>query len=136
MHRGGRSSSLGDSPGEYEPSGTSSASDEDNVSDNVSEDYGCDIEYQVHTARLYRPSRTLLSMHRDTEPRNLLYDSGTCNLMIVDFEWAEICERRLLGPISPSVQNRERERGSWKQEEDEFVKELQDIARQVSLCAW
>ncbi|KAF4122167.1 hypothetical protein GMORB2_7760 [Geosmithia morbida] len=62
-------------------------------------------------------------LHRDAEPRNILFDTDSGNLMIVDFERAEFRGRQHLGSIDLNV-HRKRKRGMQKKEKDEFAKEL------------
>lgn len=74
-------------------------------------------------------------LHHDGKPRNILYDSGSGQVMIVDFERAELCSRKPLGSISPNGQNRERKRkGALKQEKGSFVQGLQSVVECVSRC--
>ncbi|KAI1407697.1 hypothetical protein F5Y13DRAFT_123197 [Hypoxylon sp. FL1857] len=85
------------------------------------------------TASAYAELHRLRILHRDAEPRNILYDSG--NLMIIDFERAESHDRQPLGLLSPNGQNRKRKRGlPQKQGKDEFTRELQSVVESVSRC--
>jgi serine/threonine protein kinase len=48
-------------------------------------------------------------LHKDLEPRNILWNEETGRVMVIDFERAEVAEQRaVLGIISP---NRKRKRG-------------------------
>jgi hypothetical protein len=72
-------------------------------------------------------------LHCDAEPRNILYDAYSRNLMIVDFERAEFCGRQPLGSISSNPQNRKRRRKtSQKRGNDVFARELQSVVEYVS----
>jgi hypothetical protein len=46
-------------------------------------------------------------LHHDAEPRNMLYNEDSRTLMMVDFERSELCDRQILGELSP---NRKRKR--------------------------
>ena len=69
-------------------------------------------------------------LHRDAEPRNILWNAEVSQAMVIDFERAEVLKpRAVLGVISP---NRKRKRvpeeGLNKQPEerrDEFMREIQ-----------
>ena len=69
-------------------------------------------------------------LHRDAEPRNILWNAEVGQAMVIDFERAEVLKpRAVLGVISPN-QKRKRapEEGLNKQPEerrDEFVREIQ-----------
>jgi len=75
-------------------------------------------------------------LHCDAEPRNMLYDASSGDLMLVDFERAEFRghHRQTLGSISPNgQQDRKRKRGMpWKQ--DDFAREMQSAVDTVSRC--
>ncbi|KAF1817488.1 hypothetical protein P152DRAFT_454075 [Eremomyces bilateralis CBS 781.70] len=74
-------------------------------------------------------------LHRDAEPRNILYNTNSGKLMLVDFERAEFCDRQPLGLISPNAQSRKgkRKRGILqKQKNDDFTKELECAVETVS----
>ncbi|KAK3364319.1 hypothetical protein B0T25DRAFT_442563, partial [Lasiosphaeria hispida] len=58
-------------------------------------------------------------LHRDAEPRNILYDNG--NLMVVDFECAEFHGRQSLGSMAANGQNRKRRR-KMKQGSEGFAR--------------
>lgn len=63
-----------------------------------------------------------LRVHRDAEPRNILYDDG--NLKVVDFERAESHSRQPLGSIGANSQNLKRKR-EQKRESDKFARKLE-----------
>jgi hypothetical protein len=71
-------------------------------------------------------------LHRDAKPRNMLYDTNSKSVMLVDFERAEFRGRQPLGLISPNDQ-RKRE-ASQKQREDDFMSELQSAMDSVIGC--
>jgi serine/threonine protein kinase len=78
-------------------------------------------------------------LHCDAEPRNILYDVYSDNLMIVDFERAQFHGRQPLGSISLNAQDRKRKRKtsqktSQKRENDVFARELQSVVECVSRC--
>ena len=77
---------------------------------------------------IYRAVHRLSVLHRDAEPRNILYDTISDNVMLVDFERAELLDRQSLGSSR---------RGglSQKQGEDDFVKELEHAVGKVSKFA-
>ena len=76
---------------------------------------------------IYRAVHRLSVLHRDAEPRNILYDTTGDNVMVVDFERSEFIDRQPLGS--------KRKRGlSQKQGEDDFVKELEHAVEKVSRC--
>ncbi|KAI1325811.1 hypothetical protein F5Y16DRAFT_411211 [Xylariaceae sp. FL0255] len=62
-------------------------------------------------------------LHYDAAPRNVLYDTRTRRIMVVDFERAKFISRKPFGLISP---NRKRKHAihPGKQEKDNFTKEL------------
>ncbi|KAK3312513.1 hypothetical protein B0H66DRAFT_578616 [Apodospora peruviana] len=68
--------------------------------------------------------------HRDAEVRNVLYDR---NVMVVDFERAEVRDRQPLGLLSPNGQTRKRKRPQ-KQGRDPFTEELQQVVEDISGC--
>jgi hypothetical protein len=81
--------------------------------------------------KAYTSLHQLKVRHGDAEVRNILYDR---DVMVVDFERAELYRRQPLGPISPN-QNRKRERGHDEQAVDvDFVRELGFARENVSTC--
>ena len=65
-------------------------------------------------------------LHRDAEPRNILYDAKSGNFMVVDFERAEFRGCQASSSIVFNNQAQKRKRGmSQKQEKDDFEKELE-----------
>ncbi|KJZ69297.1 hypothetical protein HIM_11310 [Hirsutella minnesotensis 3608] len=66
-------------------------------------------------------------LHRDAEPRNVLYDKHTGRYMIVDLMQAEFHARQPLGSIDLNGQNRKRKLTTWKHEKDVFAIEMQSL---------
>lgn len=85
-------------------------------------------------SRAYSELHRLQVLHRDAEPRNMLYDAVSGTLMVIDFERAELRDRQPLGMVNPNGQGRKRKRGLilWKQGKDDFTKELQSVVECVS----
>ncbi|KAB5560312.1 hypothetical protein GE09DRAFT_1173007 [Coniochaeta sp. 2T2.1] len=84
---------------------------------------------------MFKAVHGLRVLHRDAEPRNILYDANSGKLMVVDFERAEFRWRQPLGSMDSNGQNRKRKRGiSQKQEKDEFAQELESVVKAVSRC--
>lgn len=78
-------------------------------------------------------------LYGDAEPRNILYDTDSGKVMVVDFERAEFRGRRPLGSIVPNVQNRKRKRGILqKRDKDDFARELgsavEGVQRMLRTC--
>ncbi|KAI8711235.1 Protein kinase domain-containing protein [Fusarium sp. LHS14.1] len=66
-------------------------------------------------------------LHRDAEPRNVLYDKNTDRYMIVDLMLAKLRTRQPLGPIDVNKRNRKRKWTPGKHEKDAFVVEAQSL---------
>ncbi|KAM6513630.1 hypothetical protein FALCPG4_016013 [Fusarium falciforme] len=66
-------------------------------------------------------------LHRDAEPRNVLYDKRTGRCMIVDLMLAEFHARQPLGPINVNRRNRKRKWAPGKHEKDVFAAEAQSL---------
>ncbi|KAF5023369.1 hypothetical protein F66182_4572 [Fusarium sp. NRRL 66182] len=71
-------------------------------------------------------------LHRDAEPRNVLYDKRTGKCMIVDLMLAESCAREALGFIDVNNQSRKRKRGLQKQGKDSFAAEARSLLASLS----
>ncbi|KAH8651684.1 hypothetical protein BGZ61DRAFT_500921 [Ilyonectria robusta] len=73
-------------------------------------------------------------LHRDAEPRNVLYDKRTGRCMIVDLMLAEFHARQPLGSINLNGQSRKRKRKliPWKHEKDVFAIEMQSLRASLS----
>ncbi|PNY19708.1 Uncharacterized protein TCAP_07480 [Tolypocladium capitatum] len=74
-------------------------------------------------------------LHRDAEPRNILYNTNSGRLMLVDFERAEFRGRQPLSLIFPNVQSRKRKRGILQKQKDDFAQELECVVERASRCA-
>ncbi|EPE03243.1 serine threonine protein kinase [Ophiostoma piceae UAMH 11346] len=66
-------------------------------------------------------------LHRDAEPRNVLYDKRTGRFMIVDLMLAELRTRQSLGPVDVNKRNRKRTWAPRKHEKDAFAAETQSL---------
>ncbi|KAK1973633.1 hypothetical protein LZ30DRAFT_561942, partial [Colletotrichum cereale] len=74
-------------------------------------------------------------LHGDAEPRNVLRDTVSGNIMVVDFERAELRCRPPLGSLSSNVQTQKRKRGMLeKRGKGDFTKELESVVERVSRC--
>ncbi|KAI0436096.1 hypothetical protein F4803DRAFT_543417 [Xylaria telfairii] len=82
------------------------------------------------TSKAFRAIHKLKILHRDAEPRNVLYDARSCNVMIVDFERASLVSREPLGVISPN-RKRKHSANTGKIKKDEFATELSSIMLSV-----
>ncbi|GIZ43071.1 hypothetical protein CKM354_000631300 [Cercospora kikuchii] len=77
--------------------------------------------------KAYKAIQALQVLHHDAEPRNMVYDGKTGQLMIIDFERSEIVQRQALCELSP---NRKRKRPSSKQRRKEtYWEEVARVAR-------
>ncbi|KAK4654407.1 hypothetical protein QC762_0065280 [Podospora pseudocomata] len=78
----------------------------------------------------YTELHRLRVLHCDAELRNVMYNR---NIMVVDFERAEVRSRQPLGPLNPNGQNRKRKRElPQKQGKDPFTEELQKVVKDIS----
>ncbi|UPK91528.1 hypothetical protein LCI18_002463 [Fusarium solani-melongenae] len=66
-------------------------------------------------------------IHRDAEPRNVLYDKHTGRYMIVDLMLAELHTRQPLGTINVNKRDRKKKLASGKHEKDIFAAEAQSL---------
>ncbi|KAK1637271.1 hypothetical protein BDP81DRAFT_427086 [Colletotrichum phormii] len=89
-----------------------------------------DIINKVATA--YKAIHRLHILHRDAEPRNIVYEEGSGNVMIVDFERAELCGRQPLGSLSSNAWNQRKLGGAEKRQKDDFTKEEESVILSVS----
>ena len=71
----------------------------------------------------FRAIHRLGVLHLDAKPRNMLYDGG--NLMVIDFERAEIRGRQPLGSIGSNGHNRRKKRAAQKAWARDSSRELQ-----------
>lgn len=86
-------------------------------------------------ATIFKAVHKLGVLHRDAEPRNILYNADSGKLMVVDFERAEYRSRWPLGSMCPNGQNRKRKRViSQEQTEDDFMRELESAVERASSC--
>ncbi|WQF90495.1 Putative protein kinase [Colletotrichum destructivum] len=83
-----------------------------------------DIVNKVTAA--YKRIHRLHILHHDAEPRNIMYDQKSGNVMIVDFERDEFRSRQPLGPLGPNANQRKRRR-TQKQGKDDFEKEQESV---------
>lgn len=73
-------------------------------------------------------------LHCDAEPRNILYDTDSGRLMLVDFERAEFRGRQPFSSMTPNVQSRKGKRTVWRKQRDDFAKELECAVYKASRC--
>ncbi|PPJ53293.1 hypothetical protein CBER1_11958 [Cercospora berteroae] len=73
--------------------------------------------YDERIRKAYEAIRALQVLHHDAEPRNMVYDGKTGQLMIIDFERSEIVPRQALCELSP---NRKRKRPLDQRSRKEF----------------
>ena len=66
-------------------------------------------------------------LHRDAEPRNVLYDKRTGRCMMVDLMLAELHTRQPLGPINVNRGDRKRKWASGKHKTDVFAAKAQSL---------
>ncbi|WQF90407.1 Putative protein kinase [Colletotrichum destructivum] len=85
------------------------------------------IDIVNKVAAAYNRIHRLRILHHDAEPRNILYDQRSGNVMIVDFERAEFRSRRPLGSLGPNAQNQRKRRRTQKQGKDDFEKEQESV---------
>ncbi|KAK2022210.1 hypothetical protein LX32DRAFT_677351 [Colletotrichum zoysiae] len=85
-------------------------------------------------AKAYKKMHNLGVLHRDAALRNVLRDTVSGSLMVVDFERAKINCRPPLGLLSSNVQNKKRKRAALEKPgmlenrgKDGFAKELESI---------
>ncbi|PHH93273.1 hypothetical protein CDD83_8784 [Cordyceps sp. RAO-2017] len=84
---------------------------------------------------IFKAMHKLRILHRDAEPRNILYSSSNGQFMAVDFERAEFRGRQPLSSVVPNVQNRKRKREILQKQKDDFTKELEDVVGKASRYA-
>ncbi|KAK1657518.1 hypothetical protein BDP55DRAFT_567084 [Colletotrichum godetiae] len=87
-------------------------------------------------AKAYKDLHKLGILHGDAEPRNVLRDTVSGNIMVVDFERAEFRYRPPLGSLSSNGQAQKRKRGGIleKRGKGDFTKELESVVERVSRC--
>ncbi|KJK88393.1 hypothetical protein H633G_07733 [Metarhizium anisopliae BRIP 53284] len=102
------------------------------IFDSVDRAMKAGIGSAVSTA--FKAIHNLRVLHHDAEPRNILYNTTSRGLMVVDFERAEFYGRQPLASIGPN-ENRKRKRWiSQKQKKDDFMRELEYAVARVSSC--
>ncbi|KAF6783016.1 hypothetical protein CSOJ01_15938 [Colletotrichum sojae] len=80
----------------------------------------------------YKEIHKLHILHRDAEPRNIVYDEGNGKVMIVDFERAEFYGRQPLGSLGPNAWNKRKLGGVKKPQKDDFTEEEESVILSVS----
>ncbi|KAG8422552.1 hypothetical protein J3459_010291 [Metarhizium acridum] len=78
-------------------------------------------------------------LHCDAEPRNILFDSETGGVMVVDFERSEFLNRQPLASMDLNSQGRKRKRDlGRKKHEEECANELRSAANSIQrqLSKW
>ncbi|KAH0421175.1 hypothetical protein CcaCcLH18_13593 [Colletotrichum camelliae] len=98
--------------------------------DTVHQITNANIIHKVSAA--YKEIHKLHVLHKDAEPRNIVYEEGTGKVMIVDFERAEFHGRQPLGSLSPNAQNQRKQRRIQKQGKDDFVTERESVIQSVA----
>ncbi|KYK54018.1 hypothetical protein DCS_05968 [Drechmeria coniospora] len=97
---------------------------------------GIDPGIENAATAIFKAMHKLRVLHRDAEPRNMLYNAETGRLMVVDFERAEFRQRDPLGVIVPNVQRRRRKRGAAERKtEEDFARELKSAVDGASRFA-
>ncbi|KAJ4313475.1 hypothetical protein N0V84_009400 [Fusarium piperis] len=66
-------------------------------------------------------------LHRDAEPRNVLYDERTERCMIVDLMLSEVCTRQSLKPVRGGGRNRGKRASGGQQKGDAFAIEAESL---------
>lgn len=83
----------------------------------------------------YRAVHNLGVLHRDAEPRNILYNTTSRGLMVVDFKRAEFRCRRPLVSTKPNLNQKKRKRTAvQKQDKNNFTRELESAVASASRC--
>lgn len=100
------------------------------ISRKINEDNQCHLVRQ--TIHALGKIHQLQVLHRDAEPRNILWNEETHRVMIIDFERAALLmERTSLGPASC---NRSKPGKDAKSEDDEFSSEVRNAQFSLSSC--
>ncbi|KAG8428475.1 hypothetical protein J3459_003897 [Metarhizium acridum] len=81
----------------------------------------------------FKAIHNLRVLHHDAEPRNILYDTTSRGLMVVDFERAEFHGRQPLAPM-PNENRKRKRQTSQKPKKDDFVRELEYAVARASSC--
>ena len=85
-------------------------------------------------AMAYKAVHKLRVLHRDAQPRNILYNTSSRGFMVVDFERAESQRRRPLAPIEPNQNRKRKRRALQRQTKDNFAIELESAVARASSC--
>ncbi|KAF5136461.1 hypothetical protein E5D57_000223 [Metarhizium anisopliae] len=102
------------------------------IFDSVDRAMKAGIDSAVSTA--FKAIHNLRVLHHDAEPRNILYNTTSRELMVVDFERAEFHGRQPLASIGPNESRKRKRWISQKQKKDDFVRELEYAVARVSSC--
>lgn len=84
--------------------------------------------------KAYTELHQLEILHGDAEPRNILCDVISGNLMIADFERAQFCGHQPLGSNSPDTEPQQKKRRMQKKGKDDLARELQSVVLSISRC--
>ncbi|EFZ04007.2 lipopolysaccharide kinase (Kdo/WaaP) family protein [Metarhizium robertsii] len=85
-------------------------------------------------AMAYRAVHKLRVLHRDAQPRNILYNTTSRGFMVVDFERAEFHCRRPLVSIKPNLNRKRKRRAVQKQKKNDFARELESAVANALSC--
>ncbi|KID62983.1 serine/threonine protein kinase, partial [Metarhizium brunneum ARSEF 3297] len=85
-------------------------------------------------AMAYRAVHKLRVLHRDAQPRNILYNTTSRGFMVVDFERAEFHCRRPLVSIEPNLNRKRKRRAVQKQKKNDFARELESAVANALSC--
>ncbi|KAI5864708.1 hypothetical protein GGS23DRAFT_595418 [Durotheca rogersii] len=81
------------------------------------------------------PIHNLGVLHRDAERRNILYDTRTNSIMVIDFERSKASDQQSRGSISPNCPRQTGKRGAKATGSgDPFALELRYVLVAVSKC--
>ncbi|KAM4067886.1 lipopolysaccharide kinase [Hirsutella rhossiliensis] len=92
-----------------------------------------DMDAAVGT--IFKALHRLRVLHRDAEPRNIVYNAEAGRLMVIDFERSEYFRRQPLGSVVANAQGCERTRAGLekpKQQRDDFARELASVVRSTA----
>ena len=84
-----------------------------------------DLQFHRIGVEALRALHTLCVLHRDPEPRNMLYDESEGRLMLIDFERSEIRFRKPLGVISPNRKRKRHPKEKKKTKIEDYDREVQ-----------
>ncbi|KAM4065625.1 hypothetical protein HRG_010646 [Hirsutella rhossiliensis] len=92
-----------------------------------------DVDTAVGT--IFKALHRLHVLHRDAEPRNMVYNAETGRLMVIDFERSEYLGRQPLGSVVANAQGCKRTCAGLekpKQQRDDFARELASVVRSTA----